>query len=81
MNKKLIRLTEQDLHRIIKESVNNILKEGTTDQEVNDMWEQAKEIMGADSMLEALYAYLDCDAIEDFIQTLIREYELPLDKY
>ena len=27
MSKKLIRLTESDLHRIIKESVNNILKE------------------------------------------------------
>ena len=27
MNKKLIRLTEQDLHRIVKESVNKVLKE------------------------------------------------------
>lgn len=27
MNKKLIRLTESDLHRIVKESVNKILKE------------------------------------------------------
>jgi hypothetical protein len=28
MNKKLIRLTESDLHRIVKESVNRILDEG-----------------------------------------------------
>ena len=28
MNKKLIRLTEQDLHRIVKESVNNIPSRG-----------------------------------------------------
>jgi hypothetical protein len=28
MNKKLIRLTEQDLHRIVKESVNGVLNEG-----------------------------------------------------
>ena len=27
MNKKLIRLTESDLHRIVKESVNKVLKE------------------------------------------------------
>ena len=27
MNKKLIRLTEQDLHRIVKESVNRVIKE------------------------------------------------------
>lgn len=33
MNKKLIRLTEQDLHRIVKESVNRILNEiGETPQ-------------------------------------------------
>lgn len=31
MNKKLIRLTEQDLHRIIKESVSKILKESYID--------------------------------------------------
>ncbi len=28
MNRKLIRLTESDLHRIVNESVNRILKEG-----------------------------------------------------
>ena len=27
MNKKLIRLTENDLHRIVKESVNRVIKE------------------------------------------------------
>ena len=27
MNKKLIRLTESDLHRIVKESVNKVLRE------------------------------------------------------
>jgi hypothetical protein len=28
MNKKLIRLTESDLHRIVKESVKKVIKEG-----------------------------------------------------
>ena len=32
MNKKLIRLTEQDLHRIVKESVNRILREDKLDK-------------------------------------------------
>ena len=31
MNKKLIRLTEADLHRIVKQSVSKILKEGFQD--------------------------------------------------
>ena len=31
MNKKLIRLTESDLHRIVKESVNRVIKEAKID--------------------------------------------------
>ena len=31
MNKKLIKLTEQDLHRIVKESVNIVLREDSRD--------------------------------------------------
>lgn len=31
MNKKLIRLTEQDLHKIVKESVNRVLRENSRD--------------------------------------------------
>lgn len=75
---KRIRLTEGDLHRIVNESVNRIIKEGTTDRDVQSMWDEAQEMMGAESMLEALYDYLDSDTIEDFVQVLIRLYELPL---
>lgn len=31
MNKNLIRLTEQDIHRIVKESVNRLLREDSRD--------------------------------------------------
>ena len=34
--KKIVRLTESDLHRIIKESVNNILKETRLDYDVDN---------------------------------------------
>ena len=37
MNKKLIRLTESDLHNIVMESVNRILKEGHVSNEGNGM--------------------------------------------
>ena len=43
MNKKLIRLTESDLHRIVKESVNNILTEGNG--RVIDELEEAYSIL------------------------------------
>ena len=73
---KRIRLTESDLHRIVKESVNKIIKEGTTDSYIQAMWDKVQKMMGAESMLEALYNYLDSDAIEDFVQYLYRTYDL-----
>ena len=40
MNKKLIRLTESDLHRIVKESVNKILREMDGDEWADDSLKQ-----------------------------------------
>ena len=40
MNKKLIRLTESDLHKIVKESVKKIIKEGH-----NEDYMEAKQII------------------------------------
>lgn len=56
MNKKLIRLTESDLHRIVKESVNRVLKEaeynfasGTGNYDVNsDEWKTNYDRMSND---------------------------------
>ncbi len=45
MNNKLIRLTESDLHRIVKESVNKILKEFKGDENMyGDPFEKVKEM-------------------------------------
>ena len=56
MNKKLIRLTESDLHRIVKESVNRVLREGeynfasgTENYDVNsDEWKTNYDRMSKD---------------------------------
>jgi hypothetical protein len=48
MNKKLIRLTESDLHRIIKKSVSNIIKEAYGTPSLDDMAAQ-KALMGGSS--------------------------------
>ena len=56
MNKKLIRLTESDLHRIVKESVNRVLREGeynfasgTENYDVNsDEWKTNYDRMSND---------------------------------
>lgn len=43
MNKKLIKLTESDLHRIVEESVVNILAENDMEE---GWWNQAKSAVG-----------------------------------
>jgi hypothetical protein len=43
MNKKLIRLTESDLHKIVKESVNRILSEMNEGKYVNNKPYQGKD--------------------------------------
>lgn len=46
MNKKLIRLTESDLHKIVKESVNRVLRE---DKYWNPEYEFDREIFDRDT--------------------------------
>ena len=43
MNKKLIRLTENDLHRIVKESVNRVMMRESLDDDPN--WNMYNEIV------------------------------------
>lgn len=51
MKKKLIKLTESDLHRIIKESVNKVVNEtknGTTYEELERVHNILSDIMNSD---------------------------------
>lgn len=47
MSKKLIRLTESDLHRIVKESVNKVLNEATPTEEYSAVKEEVTQIYQA----------------------------------
>ena len=64
--KKLIRLTENDLHKIVKKSVNNILKEAydvvepycfETDKE--EQWYQVGYNQGLDEAIEWLKKHIN----------------------
>ena len=39
MTKKLFKMMESDVQNIVKKSIYNLIKEGTTDDYVNDMWQ------------------------------------------
>ena len=66
MNKKLIRLTEDDLHKIVKESVDRILKEGYyEDMYLNDYDDVECPSCGSNnvepiSAIDTHYRCLDC---------------------
>jgi hypothetical protein len=62
MNKKLIRLTESDLHRIVKESVNKILNEALNELDPRTYASYAdKRMAQADDAMDAWYnaPYID----------------------
>ena len=66
MNKKLIKLTEQDLHRIVKESVKRVLKEegqidiGGFRPDITD-WRWEKTFL----LLQELYKRLNVNLMDD----------------
>ena len=59
-----------------KKSIYNLIKEGTADDYVNDMWQYLEEALGAETVLDELYRYLDFDTIEGFINHMKRHYEI-----
>jgi len=77
--KKIVRLTEQDLHRIVNESVKRMLKEGHYSSDSAQKWDQIREMVGDEAMIQELWNYLDADSIDDFIEHMDRYYELNLD--
>ena len=77
MNKKLIRLTESDLHRIVKESVNEILNERLYDipfnvnykdiETLNKIASTIKEIMGRTEYGNKQYLFDAYNSLKSFV--------------
>jgi hypothetical protein len=76
MGKKIFRLTETELRGLIRESVNRVLNEGTTDQAMFNSWDTIKGQMGAEAMLDAIYNYMNTDEIAEIIRLLKRDYDV-----
>ena len=79
MSKKIIKLTESDLHNIIKKSVYNILRE---DNEYNDDWYdwEDDEDYGSDGEICFRWViYCDDDKIAESSQTFPNENEAAAD--
>lgn len=85
MNKKAIfRITEEDVHTIMENVIKQaLLKEGsTTDSGVPTAWENLKEMVGVETMLDAIWNYASEDTLKQYVDWMIDDYELdPRDVY
>lgn len=68
--KNVIRLTESDIHRIVKESVKRALTEGTTDGRMADAFFGAFDEMSGHDVASIVYNYLDEDTIRSIVEYL-----------
>ena len=77
MNKKLIRLTESDLHRIVKESVNRILKENDENYYYDDAIEalqMSDGFLDFEEWYPAFQDELDVDEAEEIFNMALQNY-------
>jgi hypothetical protein len=71
-----MKINEKQLRKLIQESITNILKEGSTNPSDYDRWDNIKETIGADQMLDAIFNAMDVSEIEEMLEFLEREYEI-----
>lgn len=76
MKRNRVRLTESQLHKLITESVKNVLQEGHWNSNVYSEFEELRETLGDDTLISELYNYMGGDDIEDFIEHIKRMYDL-----
>jgi hypothetical protein len=74
--KRRIRLTESDLHRIIRKQVKMALNEGSASQEVYNKWLDIQENIGSDRMINDIWNYLSSVQLEQLIEYFNQDYDL-----
>lgn len=74
--KQLFRLTEQDVKAVMNTVLRRVLKEGSIETSDGQSWNDLRDMIGADKMLEAVWNYLDSDQIQDLIQYIRKEYDM-----
>lgn len=73
-DKKQIRLSKKAIEHMINESIQRKLKsmgkinEGTTFSDSIEKWDYLKETVGAETMLDAIYAWSSSDQIDQWLE-------------
>lgn len=71
-----VRIKESYLKKVVREAVSRVLREGSADRMDAERWDNVKQMIGAETMLDELYNYLDVDNITGFIEHIDKNYEL-----
>ena len=82
MNKKdleLYRITEDDLKVIMESVLKRVLKEGSTETQHLRTWEDLKEMIGAEAMLDMIWNILSTDQLAHIITSI--QHELSADGF
>lgn len=73
----MAKLNEKQLRKVVAECVKRALKEGMTADNPNfGKWNEAKEVLGAETMLDAIFQYLDVSKLEQILGWLNQDYDL-----
>ena len=71
-----MKVNGKQLRKMIQESITNVLKEGSANSSDWQRWDNIKETLGADEMLDAIFNAMDQYEIEEMLEFLEREYEI-----
>ena len=76
MRKRTMRLSESKLHRIVRDTVRGVLREGSMDNGIADKWNEIEEAIGSHEMCDAIFHALSEDELIDMIEFLSRTYDI-----
>lgn len=73
-NKKIVRLTETELRKVISESVKRVLKESPgSDPELVEKWNALKDKIGAEEMLNCIFYRTDDETLRNILEQALCE--------
>ena len=85
MKKQQIRLSESDFNRLIKETVNQIVKarlnEGFASADMSDKFDKLAHRLGFDAFVTEVYNFFNADELEEFMRSVDNDWNLGLFDY
>lgn len=79
MRKRRMRLSESKLHRIVRDTIRGVLREGSTNDEVAYKWDEVEELLGSHEMLENIWRYLSEDDIIKILGWFNEDFDIWVD--